>query len=708
MRDEEDSPLTAALDYAARGWPVLALHGIEQGCCTCRQPKCGSPGKHPITRNGVKDATTDAVTIRGWWRNAPTANVGIATGVGAGLIVVDVDPRNGGSESLEELERRYGAFPKTPRANTGGGGQHIFLKHPGPGDRIPNATRLGGLPGLDMKADGGYVVAPPSKHASGGTYTWRRSAHPELVDLAPGPDWLLRLLEQPAVSRTEQGRTGDWLRLLQGVPQGERHRVATQIAGHYLGSGWDQAEVEAMLLGFAAQCDPPHDTDDIRRVVADLAAADAAKPRTTLHELRVPADLPWPTLKPAALHGLAGDIVRTIDPYTEADPAGVLISVLVAFGNAIGQQPHFRVEATRHPCRLFAALVGETAKGRKGTAWSSPRALFTRAVPEWVKTCITSGLSSGEGLIYQVRDARIEKQPVKKKGHVEAYEDMILDHGQSDKRLLVIEEEFSQALKVMRREGNILSPILRQAWDSGDLHPLTKANPIRATGAHISIIGHITRTELLRHLTATDQASGFANRFLWFLVRRSKVIPKPTGVPPEALARLVRRLRPAIDFASDADEVSRSNAAERLWADVYPALSEGKPGLLGAILGRAEVQALRLACIYALLDQSEVIHKVHLEAGLALWDYSEASAARIFGTRIGHPTADRILAALRVRGELTETEVHDLFKRHKSALDIGQGLELLEQRGLAVREERSTGGRPLGIWRVPGAEKQEN
>lgn len=219
-----------------------------------------------------------------------------------------------------------------------------------------------------------------------------------------------------------------------------------------------------------------------------------------------------PVLDPEALHGLAGEIVKAIDPYTESDPVAVLTNTLTAFGNVVGPIPYFRVENTRHHLNLFIVQTGDTAKGRKGTGWSTPRRMFKEVDREWHDKRLTGGLSSGEGLIFAVRDERIEKIPVKEHGRVVDYQEVIADHGVDDKRLLLVEEELSQALKVMSREGNILSAIIRQAWDGGNLNPLTKSNPIKATGAHISIIGHITKAELLRHLTATEQSNGFANR----------------------------------------------------------------------------------------------------------------------------------------------------------------------------------------------------
>ncbi len=183
-------------------------------------------------------------------------------------------------------------------------------------------------------------------------------------------------------------------------------------------------------------------------------------------------------------------------------------------------------------------------------------------------------------------------------------------------------------------------------------------------------------------------------------MKRSKVIPKPQGVPERVLAPLVLRLRDAIDFAEDHDEVERTREAEELWSRVYPSLSEGKPGLLGAILGRAEAQVMRLACIYALMNCSRKIQSRHLQAALALWEFSAASASRIFGTSVGDRTADRILDRLRDQGELSETDVHAIFDNHKSKTEIDRAFDRLQQCGLVTFVEEKTGGRPRAVWRL--------
>ncbi|MBU6429897.1 MAG: hypothetical protein KGR26_12865, partial [Cyanobacteria bacterium REEB65] len=359
----------------------------------------------------------------------------------------------------------------------------------------------------------------------------------------------------------------------------------------------------------------------------------------------------WPDpLSREALHGLAGDIVRTIEPHTEADPAALLFQFLVAFGNAAGRSAHFVAEADRHFTNAFVALVGTTSKGRKGTSWGHVRRLFDTVDPDWAQARILSGLSSGEGLIAAVCDPIERQEPVKKEGRVVGYETVVENQGVTDKRLLVIESEFASTLRVLAREGNTLSPVLRNAWDRGDLATMTKT-PLRATGAHVSIISHVTKDELLRTLRGTETGNGFANRFVWVCARRSKCLPEGGRISEVDFAPLVLRLREALTFAASVGELRRDANARAAWGEVYPDLSEGKPGLLGAVTGRAEAQVMRFACLYALLDRCAEVKRQHLAAGLALWEYAEASARFIFGDSLGDPVADEILRSLRAAPE---------------------------------------------------------
>ena len=214
----------------------------------------------------------------------------------------------------------------------------------------------------------------------------------------------------------------------------------------------------------------------------------------------------------------------------------------------------------------------------------------------------------------------------------------------------------------------------------------------------MSLIGHITEEEVWRYLTETERANGFANRFLWLLVRRSKALPEGASVPDALLAPLVDALREVVAFAETVGELRRDVEASALWREVYAELSEGEPGMVGAILNRAEAQVLRLSTLYAVLDRSAEIRVAHLRAALALWDYAERSARRIFGRRLGVPLADVLLEALRARGPLTATAISGLFGRHRSAEELHQALDLLCDLGLVVRRTDQTGGRPVTLW----------
>lgn len=406
----------------------------------------------------------------------------------------------------------------------------------------------------------------------------------------------------------------------------------------------------------------------------------------------------WPEpFAEKAFHGLAGEIVRVIEPVSEADPAALLLQVLIAFGALVGRGPHVRIEGDQHHINLFAVLVGETAKARKGTSWGRVREIFSR-----VADCPRerSGLSTGEGLKYAVRDPiRCTERDEKTGNAVER----VTDLGITDKRLIVVEPEFAQVLRQTARAGNTLSPTLRSAWDGTRLATLTKNDPVTATDAHVCIIGHITADELRAELTATDSANGFANRFLFMCVRRSKLLPFGGGpIPDDALAGLVERISRAAANAKMLDTVPMTEAAREVWTCVYPTLSAGLLGLLGAVTARAEPQCLRLALAFALMDEAAAIDRPHLLAALAVWERAEASARCIFGSALGDPVADEILRALKVAGKagLTRTAIRDLFKRHQTADRIGAALELLKRRNLARCEmQQSEGGRPTEIWR---------
>jgi|GEM_PF-1353392 hypothetical protein len=403
----------------------------------------------------------------------------------------------------------------------------------------------------------------------------------------------------------------------------------------------------------------------------------------------------------AAFHGLSGDFVRLVIPHTEADPVALLINFITAFGHCADRNFYYLVESKRHHGNLFIVLIGSTSKARKGTSLSPVTELFKNEIFKSSGSGLNTvgGLVSGEGLIYQVRDPEIGFD-VKKQAEI------IADPGVKDKRLLIIEEEFVSILKVIQRQGNTLSDVLRKAWDGNEtLRTLAKNSHNKATGAHISLIGHITQEEFKKELTGVEIANGFGNRFLYFGVKRSKCLPFGSGIYQVNIEDFTKRLKEALDFAQLAGQIKWAKETRPIWADIYPELSDGKKGLRGALTARAEAQAVRLATLYAVMDKSTVIKPEHLEAAIAVVEYSEATVKSIFTENTtGDDSADRILKALKEKPEgLTQSEIFtEVFKKNKPSKEIQRAINLLiESKKIIVEvKDSQSAGRPKTTYKI--------
>jgi hypothetical protein len=413
------------------------------------------------------------------------------------------------------------------------------------------------------------------------------------------------------------------------------------------------------------------------------------------------ANKAWPDLDPAAYYGLAGELARDAAPHTEADPAGVLVTFLAGAGCYLvdGRShagfPHVWIGDTEHPPRIFPLLAGPTADGRKGTADAIVRRVLDAADRAFLHGHVVSGLTSGSGLIEAVRDPSDDDVPAK------------LRHpGVEDKRLLVVEHEFSGTLRRAGRDGNDLAERLREAWDGRPLSSMARSvNRLQATGAHIVVIGHIAPEELrARYRESTDVVGGTANRLMPTLVRRSRRLPAGGGVPGSIIEAAAKKLAGLREHARTALRYCRDDEAETLWRDsLYDELTpDGVPeGYVARMVARAAPQVMRLALIYCLLDGAPAITVAHLGAAMAVWRYSLASVRYIFGDA-GDPDLDRLAEAVRAAGRdgLTGRQQHDLFGRHKTAAqlaDLAGRLTALDGYESATEE---TSGRPSGrlIW----------
>ena len=421
-------------------------------------------------------------------------------------------------------------------------------------------------------------------------------------------------------------------------------------------------------------------TDAYHRLKSHISVeADADE---SLNDYEVPA----PVLSEAALYGVAGDIVRKIAPETEAHPASLLLQLLAGMGSIIGRGPHFVTGKDRQHCNLFVAIVGDTSRGRKGTSWGWVHHLLEQADPVWTCTRIKGGLQSGEGIIHELKDGE--------------------EGVAMDKRLFIMEGELAQALQTMSRSSSTLSATLRNAWDSGFLNNMSKGEPATASNCHISLVGHITRTELRQLLTANDAGNGFANRILWGHSARTRRLPE--GGSEVDLSYEGEMLRGIVDKTRGLGAISRTPSARDYWGSIYGELTrEDVPGLWGKATSRAEAQVVRLSLLYCLLDITPMskAHHIqigagHLQAAKALWDYCFLSAQWALEDCRFSKDAQRIYEALQ-DGSKTKTQVQrDLFNNHITTRRLDAAIREL---GEQIRvEKKLTGGKPATLLSLAG------
>lgn len=386
-----------------------------------------------------------------------------------------------------------------------------------------------------------------------------------------------------------------------------------------------------------------------------------------------------PILDRAALYGLPGEVVRLLEPETEADPAAILGTFLASLASLAGVGPYVRRGSARHPWRLFVLIVGPTSAGRKGTSFSDARSVLDLVDPEFMRNRVMTGFGSGEALVDAVAGQ---------------------DDGPGTQRLLLVEGEFARLLSTAQRQGSTLSTMIRTAWDTGRLEVRSRTATAVAEDAHLCIVGHITHSDLRKHLCQSEVANGFANRFLVFYSHRSKLLPFGGRVDPEALGDLGRRLKGRLDEARSIGEVTLTPEANELWDQLYYRWdSEGSDDLVGEMTARAAPQVLRLALGYALSDASAVITLDHLEPADAVWRYSRASVDHLFGETVGNADADKLLAAIRDAGPngLTADRQHQALGRHANADRLAQVRNDLERRGLVHTFTTPSGGRPRTV-----------
>jgi hypothetical protein len=388
-------------------------------------------------------------------------------------------------------------------------------------------------------------------------------------------------------------------------------------------------------------------------------------------------EVPTPVLAQEAFYGIAGQIVRKIDPESEAHPAALLVQLLVGMGSIMGRDPFFLTEADKQRTNLFAVIVGESSSGGKGTSWGRIRCILEHVDPTWFGTRMLKGMGSGESIISLLKDEE--------------------DDAPKDKRLFVREGEFATVLQVMGRQSCILGSILRDAWDSEDLQNHCKDQSIRASAPHASLLAHITPTELREKLTNNDAANGFLNRIL--LVHSARTKSLPNGGKDLHWDDEIATLQGIKEFAQGIGAIRRSHEANELWCSFYDELKENIPsGLWGKAVTRGCAQVVRLSMIYALMDLSETVEAGHLRAAKAVWDYCHASARWALEENRFSKDALSIYAALSTGAKDRTHIVKNVFSGKRTQRQIDAVLkELSEEIDVVIL---ATGGAPKTVYQL--------
>lgn len=687
-----------ALAYAELGLEVFPLNA----------------DKTPRTTHGWKEATTNPEQVEVWWTRWPQALIGCR--VPADLVLLDVDPRHGGVETWKLIKERWAPpLTRAHKSGRGDGGGHTWWVRPaeklsvrklddwakehGVGHAISETRWVSGIDVLHW--DHRYTILPPSPHPdTGRPYQWVTGRGLDFEPLTMPVD-LAELLSAdeepdnppPAPRILDPDSPADWYSF--------HHTCADTLAGHgwkvVAGDGrqdrsrWKHPTATAAYSAtirygclFVYSPNTPFEVtvpggphgytpfatfalldhrgnqseaaraaramrgDRIGEPAWDFVAAASQKPQEgddSSEAEPVATTREWPQLPAEAFHGLFGDIVAAFEPHTEADPAGILACLLTYFAAAVGSTPHFRLSSTTQNARINVVVAGDSARARKGTAESMARWVMRTADMAITSERRVTGLNSGEGLIEAVRDPRWGKD---KNGH-----EVLLDAGVDDKRLLLYEPEFAgRLLTAIKRSGSTISALLRTAWDDGNLQTMNARNPLRATGAHLCVIGNVTIDELLNGVSGDDLAGGLLNRFLFVAVRSVRRLPFGGTLSDLEVEKLGQQLRARLEAARCRGRIDFDESCRERWPDAYDALMDDAPtGPLGHLTARAPTQVQRLALIYALADGAPTIGLEHLAAGIAFWGYCRESADLIFsqdcaGRVTGDIDGDELLTLL--------------------------------------------------------------
>jgi hypothetical protein len=521
--------LVAALDYAARGWPVFPVWWASKEGCACGKADCEHPGKHPIGKlapNGRNSATMNPGIIKKWWGKYPQANIGIATGPESGLLVVDLDPRNGSEASLKRLEREHGALPVfTPKVHTGGGGEHSYLAHPG--HKVKSDSGIAGYSGIDIKGDGGYVLAPPSTHISGKPYSWRISPG---QPLAPCPQWLLKLLAE-APNQVARRHGND-----EPILKGQRNEKLTSLAGSMRRRGMGPEEIKAALLAVNSRCEPALPEAEVRRIAQSVGRYDptpaSVVTATSPEKTYLPVPPPFPVeVFPADSQRAIAEIQRAYGVPLEIPG----IAFLGTAGGCIGRARGVRIkQGWEEHGNLWFAIVAPSGYGKSPAVREIQRLIFALE-KKWFAE-YREGLEQFNSELEQRRLTRKdERASLPPPPTPPEWRQLIVDDTTTEaltdalaanpRGILWNRDELSGLIadldRYARKEGGAKARLM-SSYDSGPWKVNRREASKRAFIRHatLSILGTIQPQALPTIFSDLDAATGFLPRFIFVSATR--------------------------------------------------------------------------------------------------------------------------------------------------------------------------------------------
>lgn len=666
-----DARIAAALWFASHGFGIFPVWSTRDGRCRCPAgAACSSPGKHPITANGFKDATTDESRIRTFLSAASEPNYGMLPPEGVFVWDVDTDEERA---RLASLEARHGPLPPTLRDDTGNG-QHLFLRWP---DGFPRPVHkmFGLVTRWGSGAAAGYVVGPLSVHVSGRVY---RSAAGATADIATLPEaWARAAVEGETGTITFKPGGTD----ASAVQVGGRHDWLRDRARFYAGTLRDPDVLLAAVMAENDKLAVPKTRDEVVRAIGDALAkfpADPVEADPETGEERVArgddgigllsprddSDLFPHAPGSVAFDGLLGEAAKVLAEGTDASDVAILASLVAFCGALMPAHAYFHGNQTSSP---FMALVGHTGDGRKGTAMYRARDALGMALgTQMVNRIPFDGVASGEGLVKALHDRGKEPAGV------------------------LFEEEYATFLAASGRDGSTLDTRMRAAFDGSQLSNRKAMDTLTVEAPYwLSGLVAITPAELQERVPRGSFKSGSGNRWLWLPVRRRDVVVRST--PPMLPGRISGRLVEANRRHLSPRALGIGPGVDDLLAGYDRFLRANSVGLESDMTRRYTVIAFRIALVHAAVEVADEVALDHAHRAVALTEYARRGMEWVFGAALGDGASTLLLRQLQEEGALSSGTIskyliRDPIKR-QSAVDE------LCRLGLATVERVPTSGR---------------